>query len=100
MPVLFTNCDLLTWKQDVASHCNPNDMHNIIKFVMMTRNPSWGDTKVWLEICLFMKEKRVVLEKAEEGLSRRKAEELNQKIRGAGIPNPDELLPKEDFEWD
>lgn len=43
--VLFTHCDLLTWKQDVASHCNnPNDMRRIIKSVLMTHNPSWGDT--------------------------------------------------------
>lgn len=45
-----------------------------------------------------MKKNRVVLEEAKEGLSRRKVEELEN--WGAGIPNPDEVLPKEDLEWD
>lgn len=44
-----------------------------------------------------MKKKRAVLEKAEEGLSRRKVEGLDKKIGGAGIPSPDDLLPKEDL---
>lgn len=45
-----------------------------------------------------MKKKRVALEKAEEELSKRKVEELDQKIAGAGIPNPDEHLPEEDLD--
>ncbi|KAF1663854.1 hypothetical protein FQA23_0000023, partial [Aptenodytes patagonicus] len=96
--VLFTPSDLLNWKQSIGSYrSNPDGMYSMIKTVMMTHNPNWGDIQALLEYLFTYEERQTELEKAREGLSG-KIEGLNEKIGGA--PNPDDFLPKEDPGWD
>ncbi|KAK4814598.1 hypothetical protein QYF61_023797 [Mycteria americana] len=77
--VPFTACDLLNCKQAVGSYRNnPEGI------------PNWGDVQALLEYLFPTEERRRILEKAREGLIQ----------QGAGVPNTDMYLPKEDPEWD
>ncbi|KAF1456547.1 UNVERIFIED_CONTAM: hypothetical protein FQV15_0002432, partial [Eudyptes pachyrhynchus] len=96
--VLFTTSDLLNWKQCVGSYrSNPDGMYSMIKTIMMTHNPNWGDIQALLEYLFTYEERRAVLEKAREGLNG-KIEGLHQKM--GVVSSPDDHLPKEDPGWD
>ncbi|KAF1652071.1 hypothetical protein FQA23_0000085, partial [Aptenodytes patagonicus] len=96
--VSFTTFDLLNWKQNVGTHrSNPDGMYSMIKTIMMTHNPKWGDIQALLEYLFTYEERGAVLEKAREGMNG-KIEGLHQKM--GGVLSPDNLLPKEDPGWD
>lgn len=44
-------------------------MYSVIKTVMMTHNPNWGDIQALLEYLFMYEERQTVLEKVREGLS-------------------------------
>ncbi|KAK4810775.1 hypothetical protein QYF61_008747 [Mycteria americana] len=65
-------------------------MYSTVKTVMMTPNPNWGDEQALLEYLFATEERRMILEKAREGLTQ----------EHGGVPNANTYLPKEDLEWD
>ncbi|KAK4814700.1 hypothetical protein QYF61_026279 [Mycteria americana] len=61
-----------------------------IVLLITTPSPNWGGVQALLEYLFPTEERRRILEKAREGLIQ----------QGAGVPNTDMYLPKEDPEWD
>lgn len=96
--VPFSPNDLIIWKQSAGAYReNPEKVARVVKMVIKTQNPDWNDLQVLLDTIMDSTEKEMVF----KAMSNRARDMIRlQAPAAAGAGNVNELVPREDPEWD